>query len=828
MPEASMRYLLQDLRYALRMLRKNPGFTVVAVLTLALGIGANTGIFTVVNTVLLRPLAYPEPDRIVQFMVSPRAESKRYNMISAPLFTLWHEQTDAFQDFALYEEKGPTINLTGGDRPEPLKATHVSAGYFRMFGAPLEIGRTFTQQEDVPGGPRLVLISDGLWRRRFGGDRSLVGKAIILGGDPHVVIGVLSASFVSDPPGEIWLPAQVDPNSNNFAFRYRGAARLKPGATLRAANAQMVRVAQEFRRKFPGSSGPEGPVVTVEQLRDAVVRDIRRTLVLLLGAVGFVLLIACANVANLLLARASARKRELAIRAALGADRRRIISQLLTESILLCFAGAALGLGLGYAGLRALLFLNPGNVPRIGAHGSNVSLDWRVLGFTLLISVLTAVFLALLPAFSALREDVNTALTESGARSGSSLRQSFVRSALVVSEMALALVLLAGATLLVRTFTALRAVDPGFDSHNVLTLEMSLAAEPRLANTAAAAQLVREAGRRVESIPGVVALATTISIPLDGSPLLGFTIEGRPFNGDQQEELTGYRQVSWRYFEVFRIPLLRGRMFTDGDDSKAAPVVLINNTMARQFWPASDPLGERITIGKGAGPVFDDPPRQIIGVVADVRDSELKQSPIPTVYVPGPQITDALTALGNSTFPLAWVVRTKTDPYSLSADIQRELRIASGGLPVAHIRPMEQIVGESTAQSSFNTLLLAMFAGVATLLAAIGIYGVMSYTVGQRAREIGIRMALGARAGDVLSLVLRRGLSLALFGIAIGLAGAMGLTSAMKSLLFGVSPSDPSTFATVGALLFGVAAMATYIPARRATRVDPIIALRYE
>jgi putative ABC transport system permease protein len=809
------------------MLRKNPGFTVVAVVTLALGIGANTGIFTVVDTVLLRPLAYPEPDRIVQFMVSPRAESQRFNMISAPLFTVWREQTGAFRDFALYEKNRPTINLTGGDRPEPLKATHVSADYFRLFGASLEVGRTFTQQEDIPGGPRLAVISDGLWRRRFGGDRSLVGKAIVLGGDPHVVIGVLSPNFVSDPPAEIWLPLQVDPNSNNFAFQYRGAARLRPGITLAAAKAQMELAEEEFRRKFPGSYGTEGPVLAVEPLHDVVVKDIRRALVLLLGAVGFVLLIACANVANLLLARASARRRELAIRAALGADRGRIVSQLLTESILLCFAGATLGLALGYAGLRALLTLNPGNLPRIGAHGSGVSLDWRVLGFTLLISVLTAVFLGLLPAFSALREDVNTALTESGARSGSSLRQSFVRSALVVSEMALALVLLAGATLLVRTFAALRSVDPGFDTHNVLTMETSLAAESRLANTAAVAQLVREAQRRVESLPGVEALAATISLPLDGSPLLGFTIEGRPFKGEQ-DEVAGWRQVSWRYFEVFKIPLLRGRTFTDRDDAKAAPVVLINDAMAKQYWPAGDPVGERILIGKGAGPVFEEPPRQIIGVVADVRDDELKQSPIPIMYVPAPQLTDALTALGNSTFPLAWAVRTKTDPFSISTDIQRELRIASGGLPIAHVRSMNQIVGESTAQTSFNMLLLAIFAGLATLLAAIGIYGVMSYIVGQRVREIGIRMALGARAGDVLSLVLRRGLSLALVGIAIGLVGAVGVTSVMNSLLYGVSTNNPSTFATVGAVLFGVATTATYIPARRATRVDPIIALRYE
>jgi putative ABC transport system permease protein len=823
-----MRTLLRNLQYAARVLRKNPGFACVAVLTLALGIGANTAIFTVVNAVLLRPLAYPQPERIVQFMVSPRGESQRFNMISVPMFTLWRQQTETFQDFALYEEKSPNLNLTGGDRPEPLKAIHVSVEYFRLFGAPLEVGRTFTQQEDVPGGPRLVVISDGLWRRRFGGDRSIVGEAIALGGDPHVVIGILSPSFTSDPPAEIWLPAQVDPNSNNFAFLFRGAARLKPGANLQAANAQMELVAEEFRRKFPGSSGPEGLVLAIEPLRDVVVKDIRQALVLLLCAVGFVLLIACANVANLLLARASARRRELAIRAALGADRRHIVSQLLTESCLLCFVGATLGLALGYAGLRALLILNPGHVPRIGAHGSDVSLDWRVLGFTLVISVLTAVFLGLLPAFSALHEDVSSALTESTARSGTSLSQSIVRSALVVSEMALALVLLTGATLLIRTFMALRTVDPGFDAHNVLTLEMSLAAEPRLATTAAVAQLVRDAERRVESLPGVEALTATISLPLDGNGFLGFTIEGHPFNGDQQEEVAAYRQVSWRYFEVFRISLLRGRMFTDRDDAKATPVVLINDAMAKQFWPRGDPLDQRITIGKGAGPVFEEPPRQIIGVVADVRDSELRQSPIPIMYVPGAQLTDALTALGNSTFPIAWVVRTKTHPYSLSTDIQRELRIASGGLPVAHIRSMEQVVGGSTTQTSFNTLLLSIFAGFATLLAAIGIYGVMSYAVGQRVREIGIRIALGARTRDVFSLVFRRGLSLALLGIAIGLVGAMGLTSAMKSLLFGVSPNDFSTFATVGALLLGVAAAATYIPARRATRVDPIVALRCE
>jgi putative ABC transport system permease protein len=821
-----MRTVLQDLRYALRMLRKNPAFALVAVL--ALGIGANTAIFTVVNTVLLRPLPYPEPDRIVQFVLRSPQEGD-FNIISVPKFMIWRDQTESFTDFSLYDEQSLGVNLTRGDRPEQLKGIHASADYFRLFGAQVEVGRTFSEQEDVPGGPRLVVISSGLWRRRFGGDRSLVGKAILLGGEPHVVIGILSPSFAPNPPAEIWLPLRADPNSTSQAHFLRASARLKPGITLGMAKAQMKLATERFRQKFADVGGPEGPKgsFTVEPLRDVVVGDVRLVLLVLVGAVSFVLLIACVNVANLLLVRATGRRREMAIRAALGAGRRRIVFQLLTESVVLSLAGGALGLVLGYVGVRALLAFNRGDIPRIGAHGSAVMLDWHVLTFTLLISLFTGILFGLVPAFSASRADVSTTLNESGSRSGAGLRQNKTRSILIVTEMALALVLLAGAGLLIRTFMALRTVDPGFDAHDVLAMEMSLA-ETRFAKTTAIADLLRNAEQRVSSIPGVAALATTNTLPLEPWGFLPFTIEGRPLTDGPYHGGANWRNVSPGYFDVFRIPLRRGRMFTDRDDYRAPGVVLVNEAMAKQFWPHSDPVGERIEIGKGVGPEFEEAPRQIIGVVADVRETGLNNNPEPVMYIPIVQLTDSLTALNNKVISTTWVIRTKTEPYSLSADIQRELRVASGGLPVAHIRSMEQVTVESTARTNFNMKLLSIFAGVALFLAAIGIYGLMAYSVQQRTHEIGIRMALGARAGSVLLLVLREGLGLALVGIALGVLGAAWLTQAIKSLLFRVNPNDPLTFALVGALLLFVAAAATYVPARRATKVDPIVALRYE
>jgi putative ABC transport system permease protein len=817
--------LWQDIRYAGRMLRRSPGFTATAIAALALGIGANTAIFTVVNTVLLQPLAYPEPDRLVQLeLSSPQGNG---NITSIPKFMIWREQTQVFQDVAAYDFGGPGVNLTGGDRPEQLKGIHVSEAFFRLFGARVAAGRTFSVEEDRPGGAPVTVITGGLWRRRFGADPNLVGKSIDLGGEPFTVVGILDQAFRSDPPADIYLPLKGDPNSTDQAHYLRAAARLKPGVTLDQAKAAMKLAADQFTKKFSAALlGPQNSF-TAEPLRDTVVGDVRKALLVLLGAVSFVLLIACANVANLLLARATIRKREIAIRASIGAGRGRLIRQLLTESVMLSLAGGVLGLGLGYLGVRGLLTINPGNIPRIGEHGSEVMLDWRVLAFTLGVSVLTGVLFGLIPAFNASRTDLNVTLKESGSRSGSGLRQNKARSILVVTEMALALVLLVGAALLIRTFGVLRSVDPGFDARNVLTMQMSLTGE-RFAKAAGVDQLVREAQRRIEALPGVTVFASTCCLPLEGGFGLPFTIEGRPLTDSPYHGGGSWRTVSPRYFDVFKIPLLRGRMFTDRDDGAAARVVLINEGLAKQFWPKSDAVGQRITIGKGVGPEFEEPPREIVGIVGDVRNGGLNNKPDPIMYVPVAQVTDGITKLNNGIVPITWTVRTNVEPHSIGKQIQDELRVASGGLPVAHVRSMEEVRGESTSRSDFNMTLLAIFAGVALLLAAIGIYGLMAYSVQQRTQEIGIRMALGASAQDVRKMVVVQGMALALAGVVLGVAAAFGLTRLLTSLLYGVTPRDPIAMTSVATLLTGVAFAATYLPARRASRVDPVVSLRYE
>jgi putative ABC transport system permease protein len=814
--------LFQDLRFGLRLLAKSPGFTAVAVLTLALGIGANTAIFTVVNSVLLRPLPYPEPERMVQIMLS--APEGTHDMMSIPRFTVCRAQTQTFQEIVAYESRATGVNLTGGDYPEQLKGIHVSADYFRLFGAEIGLGRTFSAEEDRPGGPRLVVLSDGLWRRRFGGDRNLLGKAILLEGEPYVVTGVLGARFTADPAADIWLPLDADPNSITNSHDFRVTGRLKPGITLEMAKAQMKLAEDQFQLKFPGITPGN---FTVEPLQDVAVVDIRPALLVLLGAVSLVLLIACANVANLLLGRANGRTREMAIRSALGAGRRRIVSQLLAESLLLSLAGGALGIVIGFAGLRTLLALSMVNIPRLGVQGSAVAPDWRVLAFTLLISVLSAILFALLPGFNASREDMRTALQESGSRSGNSVHQGRVRSTLVITEMAMAVVLLAGATLLVRTFVALRSVDPGFDARNVLTMEMSLKGK-RFEKTAAVAQLIQDAERRTASIRGITALATTYSLPLEPNFYLYFDIEGRPLGDLRHHPGAQYRPISPRYFEVFRIPPRRGRVFTDHDDGRTPGVVVINEAMAKEFWPNENPVGKRITIAGGGHTVFEEPPRQIIGVVADVRDTALNSHPEPIMYVPVEQLTDGLTALTNMTAAITWVIRTQAEPYSFSAGLQRELRIASGGLPVAHIRSMEQVSAESIVRANFNMTLLSIFAAMALLLAAIGIYGVMASAVQQQTREISIRVVLGAESSEVRNMVVWQGMRLAITGVGLGVALSLALTPLMASLLYGVKATDPAAPILVGVVLSGVALLATYIPARRATRVDPLVALRWE
>jgi putative ABC transport system permease protein len=540
-----------------------------------------------------------------------------------------------------------------------------------------------------------------------------------------------------------------------------------------------------------------------------------------------VLLIACANVANLLLVRATMRKREIAIRAAMGAGRGRIIRQLLTESVLLSLGGGVFGLILGYFGVRALLTINPGNIPRIGEQGSAITLDWRVLAFTLLVSLGTGILFGLIPAFNASHADLGLTLKESGSRSGSGLSQNKARATLIVTEVALALVLLVGAALLIRTFAALRGVNPGFSTDKVLTMEMSLTGTP-YENSAAVNQLVRDSQRRVESLPGVVAFASTCCLPLEGGFGLPFIIEGRPLTDAPSHGGAGYRPLSPRYFEVFKIPLLRGRMFTDHDDAGSELVVLINEGMAKKYWQDANPVGQRITIGKGVGPEFEEPAREIVGIVGDVRNGGLDSDPEPIMYVPVAQMTNGQTALNNRIIPITWIVRTRVEPFSLSSEIQQQLRIASGGLPVSHIRSMDQVRSESTQRTDFNMTLLVIFAGVALLLAAIGIYGLMAYSVQLRTQEIGIRMALGAGPHEVRTMVVKQGMRLALIGVFLGVAAALALTRLMASLLYAVKPWDPAAIVSVAVLLSAVALLATYFPARRASRVDPMIALRYE
>jgi putative ABC transport system permease protein len=815
-----METLLQHIRDAFRTLTKTPGFTVVAVLTLALGIGANTAIFSVINTVLLQPLSYPNPDRLVELVYTTEDGNK--DAASIPEFNIYRQQTQIFDSVTAYDFTGPGINLTGGDRPEQVKGIHVSADYFRVFGAPLAFGRTFTAEEDRHGGPAVAVISNGLWRSRFGGDPGIVERTIDLGGEAYVVVGVLGQTFTSDPKSDVWLPLRPDPNSVDQGHYLRATARLKPGITIQQAQAAMNLAAEQFTEKFPKTlSGPKDGF-SVVPLRDSVIGDVRFGLLLLFGAVALVLLIACVNVANLLLARATIRQREMAIRSAMGASRSRLAWQLLTESLLLSLCGAVLGIGLGYVGVRALLALNPGDIPRIGANGDAVSLDWRVLLFTFLVAVLTGILFGLVPSLTASRSDIFTTLRESGSRVGGGVHHNKTRSILVVTEMALALILLVGAVLLIRTFGALRGVNPGFDAHNILTMEMSLTG-PRFERAAAVEQLERTGRQRLESLPGVVSAALTCCLPLGDAFGLPFTIEGQPPKDTDAEWIT----ISPHYFDVFRIPINEGRAFTERDNSAGSRVVIVNEEFAKQFFTKGDGLGSRVTIGKGVGPEFDEPPREIIGIVGDVRPS-LDQPPNPIMYVPTAQVNDGFVALNNRIGAAQWIVRTKLQPFSLSTDIQRELREASGGLPVAHIRSMQQVVGESTARNDFNMTLLTIFASVALLLAAIGIYGLMAYSVQQRTQEIGVRMALGANPNQVRRMVVFQGMQLNVVGLIVGVLCSLALTRLMKSMLFGVEPWDPVTIIVVVILLSVVTLLAAYVPARRASRVDPIVALRYE
>jgi predicted permease len=832
----------QDIAYALRTMQRQPAFAAVAILTLTLGIGANVAIFSVANAVLLRPLKTPGAATLVRFVTTSGAASS--SITGAQVFDLWRHQTSVFEDVSAHRLE--FVNLTGGTEAEHIPIARVTAEFFRLFRAPLLHGRAFTADEDRPNGRLVAILSHGLWSRRFGADPRIVGQTISLGSVPHVVVGILGPDFDAeqfDPRPDVWVAFQIEPQRIDAGNLFLVTGRLTSGMTLAMANAQLAVVAAEYFRNSGGRSNVQ-TMWTVQPLQDAMVGDIRSSLNLLLAAVGLLLLIACANVANLLLVRADVRKREMAIRAAIGAGRGRLVRQLLTESVVLSLIGGGLGLIMGTVAIRVLLAAYPETnpftigdaalIPRIAADGAAVSVDWRVMTFTCVTSIVTGIVFGLLPGLQAARTDLYVALKRSGMAAVSALGRDKGRAALVVSEIALALMLVVGAALLIRTSLALRAVRPGFESHNVLTMRMSVTAT-RFETREGLGELTRGGVERIRTLPGVTSASTTCCMPLETVWQLPFVVAGRPASGLTRVRnlafhgFGGWTFVSPGYFDVFNIPILRGRDFTDRDNAGAPGVVIVNQEMARRFWPTGDPLNDRLIVGRGMRPEYDqDPVRQIVGIVGNVRDTGLTRIPRPAMYVPTAQVPDGVTALNVRLLPIVWVVRTATDPYSLSAPIQKELSRASGGLPVARVRSMDDVVSESIARARFDMWLMTIFGCLALLLAAIGVYSSIAYAVQQRTAEIGIRMALGADSRAVRRMVLGQGMSLAMAGIALGLASAFGLARLLAGFLFGVTARDPAVFIAVPLILSGVALIAVWLPARHATRISPMIALRNE
>ena len=800
----------QDIRYAFRRLIKSPAFTGVAVLTLALGIGANSAIFSVVNGVLLKPLPYQDPGRLVG--IYHLSEGRRATM-SGPNFTDVKRQSETLSDAAAIARS--RVILTGQGEPVRLDAAEVSATLFDLLGVRPSLGRTFRPDENNPGSSKVAIISDGLWRQRFGGRGDVVGKKITIDGVSTEVVGVMPKGFAYPAGRVIWMPIAYNADfttGQRGAWYFNAIGRAKPGIPLEKVTAEVQTIGKRLAAQYPDSN--EGLDFTAVSLHEAMVGDVRKAVFVLLGAVGFVLLIACANVANLLLARAAGRESEMAVRSALGAARGRLIRQLLTESVILSIVGGGLGLLLAVWGVDVLVGLQPAGVPRL----DDVRVDGTVIAYTVGLAVVTGLIFGLVPAFQSTASGLAGTLKESGRGAVTNRSGARMRSALVVAEMALAVVLLAGAGLLIRSFVKLASVDPGFHAEQALTFELSL---PDARYEAEARQIAffDQLLPRLRSIPGVQAAAAVLSLPLSGSSVvLSFEIAGRPPVPPSQQPAIQTRVATSDYFRTIGIPLKRGRYFTEDDKPGAPKVVVITESAARQYFPNEDPIGKTITLGWGRGPGTPRAGGEVVGIVGDVKDAGLDEADPPQLYLPYRQ----WPAQGMSV-----VLKTAVPPATVGEAARREVYAVDPNMPVANVRTLEQIVARSISQPKFYMTLLAVFAGVALLLAAIGIFGVLSYGVAQRTREIGIRMALGAQQGSVRRLVVRDAMALAIAGVAIGMVCAFFLSrSLVASLLFSTSPRDPVTFTAVAAGLTIVAFAASYIPARRATRVDPVIALR--
>ncbi|HKG46345.1 MAG TPA: ABC transporter permease [Pyrinomonadaceae bacterium] len=810
--------LAQDIRYGVRMLAKHKAFTSIAVITLALGIGANTAIFSVVNELLLRPLPYRDAERVVTvWEVSPGG--RHQNTTSRANFRAWREQNTSFQYIAAFTDQ--RLNLTGTGEPEELSVQFVTPEFFKILGVDPVQGRTFLPEDDKADASAVAVLSYGLWQRRFGGQASIVGQPITLNGEAFTVIGVMPPSFQfhikqrsgTGRPAELWtiLPMGVGPGANERG-RFLGAvARLKDGVSAEQAMAELRTIHARLSDEVPQYN--KNFTAEVLPLREQFFGNVRRPLWLMLGAVGFVLLIACANVANLLLSLATSREKEIALRAALGARRMRIIRQLLTESLLLALLGSILGLGFAWLGIKALVAISPRDLVSLQGVGLNLT----VLVWTLGVSMLTGVIFGLAPALHISRLNLNDSLKEGGkSESGQASGNRRLRNALVVSEIALAVVLLASAGLLIRSFVRLQQVDRGFTTDNLLTMVIRLP-EAGYREDAQLVQFFSQALERVRQLPTVRSAGMVNFLPLYGGlgSNTGFKILGQPEPPPGQGPGTDVRVADSGYFSALGIPLLRGRNFSDSEQREAKHVILINEALARKHFPNQDPIGQRLDVAMFADPT----PAEIIGIVGNVRYDSLVDEAPPAVYFPHPDLAYPFMTL---------VVRTEGDPAAIAPAVQREIRSLDPNQPVSNVRTMDQVMSEWVARSRFNTLLLGLFAGLATLLSAVGIFGVMNYSVALRTREIGLRLAVGAQPRQVLLLILKQGLVLTVVGVVLGLAAAFALTRLLSGLLFGVAAVDVTTFTTISLLLVLVSLLACYLPARRAMRIDPLSALRYE
>jgi len=815
-----MNGLVQDFRYALRQLRKSPGFTAVAVITLALGIGANTAIFSVVNGALLRPLAFREPDRLVHVWHTPPAKSfpgMTKFAVSAANYLDWQSQNQVFENMAIYTYSGFT--LTGGEKPEQIDAGAVSSSFFETLGVQPMLGRVFLPQEDQPGRSNVVVLSYRFWQEHFGSNADVVGHNISVDGQSFLVAGVMPPSFRYPDIAQVWTPmAWTDKQrAVRGEHHYAVVARLKPGISLRQAQAAMNTISSRLEQSYPGDNKGWGAVVV--PLHDDLVSDVRPALLVLLGAVAFVLLIACVNVANLALVKTLSRRKEIAVRTALGASSARVLRQILTETVLLALAGGAIGLTYAHFGVRLIMAFLADKLPR----SVDIRLDLPVLGFTALISILTGIIAGVLPALRLTRADVSQALKQGLGRTDSDSGGHRTRSVLVVAEVALSLVLLIGAGLMIRSFQQLHGVNPGFESHGVLTMTAAVS-RAKFPLPAQQIGFFEQVLQRVRTLPGVESAGVIDDIPLNGNgshqPI---AIEGRPVVAMSEQPEVDVRLISSGYMGAMHIPIVRGRDFADTDVAGRLAAILISASMAEHYWPGEDPIGKRLTLT-----FFPDVVREVVGVVGDVKLDGLDQARLSTIlYMPLDQASASATGGWNS-FPMTLVVRSTTNPTGIVSAVANAVHEGDREIPVRDIFTMDDLVTNSMSQQRSNMLLLGSFAGLALLLAAIGIYSVLSYSVKRRVQEIGIRLALGARIEDVLRMVIVEGMKPTLLGVVIGAVGALAMGHVLSSLIYGVKPTDPVTFLAVAVLLGAIALMASVIPAYRAAKVDPMVALRYE